>query len=121
VAEDAADLSYIEADVDNEVAGECVAQVVEAKPLPVAIEAGVDCRASQDSFRDVVMQERAATRGCEHVVGAVGEAGGVLVLTENGGELGEERDLAHGGARLRCDSVRAALPAGRARVGDGRG
>jgi len=36
VAEDAADLGDVEADVDDQVAGEGVAKVVEAQPSPVA-------------------------------------------------------------------------------------
>jgi hypothetical protein len=41
VAEDAADLSDVEADVDDQVAGEGVAQVVEAQPLLAAVEPSV--------------------------------------------------------------------------------
>ena len=43
VAEDAADLGDIEAQVDDQVAGEGVAQVVEAKPRP-AIVGELHCR-----------------------------------------------------------------------------
>ena len=38
VAEDAADLGDVEADVDDQVAGEGVAQVVETQPPVVAVE-----------------------------------------------------------------------------------
>src|SRR5437870_9028733 len=38
VTEDAADLNDVEADVDDQMAGECVAQIVETHPPPVAIE-----------------------------------------------------------------------------------
>ena len=41
VAEDAADLDDVEADVDDQVAGEGVAQIVEAQPPIVAIETRV--------------------------------------------------------------------------------
>src|SRR6266508_1404064 len=42
VAEDAADLDDVEADVDDQVAGEGMAQIVEAHPPTVTIEARVD-------------------------------------------------------------------------------
>jgi hypothetical protein len=42
VAEDAADLEDVEADVDDQVAGKGVAQIVETEPPPVAIETRVD-------------------------------------------------------------------------------
>jgi len=44
VAEDVAHLEDVEADVDDQVAGEGVAEVVEAHPPPVNIEARVDGR-----------------------------------------------------------------------------
>ena len=53
-----------------------------------------------------MVEERCATRGREDVIGAAGEAGAAFVLAEHRGELGEERDLADGGARLRWDTVR---------------
>jgi hypothetical protein len=106
VAEDAADLGDVEADVDDQVAGKGVAQIVETQPPAVAIETRVDGRPAQYPLRDVVVQERRAMGGCEHVVAATVEAGAAFVLTENGGELGEERDLPPGGARLRRDPVR---------------
>ncbi len=63
-------------------------------------------RPTQDPLRDVVVQERGAARGCEHVIAAAGEPGAAFVLAQHRGELGEERDLADGGARLRWDAVR---------------
>ena len=98
VAKDAVDLDDIEADVDDQVAGKGVAEIVEAQPPIVAIETGVDGRPTQHSFRDVVVQERGATRGCEDVIGAAGKTRAVFVLPEDRGELGEERDLADGAA-----------------------
>ena len=61
VAEDAADLGDVEADVDDQVAGKGVAQIVETQPPPVAIETRVDGRPTQHPLRDVVVQERGAT------------------------------------------------------------
>jgi hypothetical protein len=55
---------------------------------------------------DVVVQKRRAVAGREHVIGSARETGPAFVLAEDGGELGEERDLADGGARLRWDAVR---------------
>jgi hypothetical protein len=40
---------------------------VEAHAPPVAIETGVDGGPMQHPLRDVVVQERAAVRGCEHI------------------------------------------------------
>jgi hypothetical protein len=72
VAEDAADLGDVEADVDDQVAGKGVAQIVETQPPAVAIETRVDGRPAQYPLRDVVVQERRAMGGCEHVVAACG-------------------------------------------------
>jgi hypothetical protein len=44
VTEDAADLDDVEADIDDQVASEGVAEIVEAHPPPVDIEARVDGR-----------------------------------------------------------------------------
>jgi hypothetical protein len=60
VAEDAADLDDVEADVDDQVAGEGVAQIVEAHPPAVAIETGVGGSAAQNTPRDVVVEKRRA-------------------------------------------------------------
>jgi hypothetical protein len=60
----------------------------------------------QHALGDVVVQEGGAARGCEHVIGVAGETGAAFVLAENRGELGEERDLSDGGARLWWDAVR---------------
>jgi hypothetical protein len=46
VPEYAADLEDVEADVDDQVAGEGVAQIVEAHPATVNIEARVDGRST---------------------------------------------------------------------------
>jgi hypothetical protein len=106
VAEDAGDLNDVEADVDDEVAGEGVAEVVEAHPPPVDIEARVDGRSTEYSLGDVVVEKRRAVCCREHVIGTTREAGVALVLTENRGQLGEKQDLPYGGARLRRDPVR---------------
>jgi hypothetical protein len=106
VAEDGADLGDVESDVDDQVAGKGVAQIVETQPPPVAIETRVDGRPTQYPLRHVVVQERRAMGGGEHVIEVAVEAGAAFVLTENRCELGEERDLTDGGARLRWDAVR---------------
>jgi hypothetical protein len=73
VAEDTADLDDVEADVDDQVAGERVAQVVEPHSPAVVVEPGVDGCSAQHPLRDVVVQERRSACGCEHVVGVGGE------------------------------------------------
>ena len=73
VAEDAADLDDVEADVDDQVARERVAQVVETHPPAVVVEPGADGRSAQHPLGDVVVQERGAVPGCEHVIGASGD------------------------------------------------
>jgi len=106
VAEDAADLDDVGADVDDQVAGEGVAQVVEADPPAIGIEPRVDSRSTEHTLGDVVVEKWRAVCRREHVIGTAREAGAAFVLTENGGKLGEKRDLPDGGARLRRDTVR---------------
>jgi hypothetical protein len=61
VAEDAADLADVEAQVDDQVAGEGVAQVVEAKRRPAApVEAGASRGAREGGAGDVPLPERRA-------------------------------------------------------------
>lgn len=68
VTKDVADLDDVEVDVDDQVAREGVAQVVEAHAPSLDIEPGVDGGASEHPLGDVVVQERRAVRGREHVV-----------------------------------------------------
>jgi hypothetical protein len=68
VAKDAADLDDVEADIDDQVAGEGVAQIVEAHPSARPIEAGVAGSPAEHALGDVVVQEGGAMRGREHVV-----------------------------------------------------
>ena len=105
VAEDAADLDDVEADVDDQVAGEGVTEIVEAHPPAGPVEPRAGGGAAKHTLGHVVVQKRRAVAGREHVVGAAREAGAASVLTENGGELGEEGDLTDGGARLGWDPV----------------
>jgi hypothetical protein len=125
VPEDAADLKNVEADVDDQVAGEGVAQIVEAHPSARPIEPRATGGAAEDTLGDVVVEKRRAAAGREHVVGAAREAGTTFVFSENCRELGEERDLTDGGVGLRCDPVwRNAAAAAReltANVDDGCG
>jgi hypothetical protein len=106
VTEDAADLDDVEADVDDQVAREGVAEIVEAHPSARPVEPGVGGGAAEHPLGDVVVQKRRAVAGREHVIGTARETGPASVLAEDGGELGEEGDLADGGARLRWDAVR---------------
>ncbi len=106
VAENAADLDDVEADVDDQMAGEGVAQIVEAHPPAITIESRVDSGATQHALGHVVMEKRRAVCRREHVVGTAREAAAALVLAEHRRELREERDLPDGGARLRRDPMR---------------
>jgi len=105
VAEDAADLDDVESNVDDQVAGEGMTQIVEAQPPARPIESRAGGGAAKDTFGHVVVQKRAVA-GREHVIGTAREAGAASVLTQNHGELGEERDLSDRGARLWRDPVR---------------
>lgn len=96
----------VEADVDDQVAGEGVAQVVEAHASTVAIEPGVEGRSAQHTFGDVVVEKGRAIACREHVIGTAREAGAAFVVAEHRGELGEEGDLAYRRTCLRGDSVR---------------
>jgi hypothetical protein len=96
----------VEADVDDQVAGEGVTEIVEAHPPIRPIECRTGGGAAKHTFGDVVVEERGAAAGREHVVGTAREARATFVVTENRGELGQERDLPDGGPRLRWDPVR---------------
>jgi len=93
VAEDAADLNDVEADVDDQVAGEGVAQIVEAHPPAGPVETRDCCGAAKHTLGDVVVEKRRAVCCREHVIGTAREAGAAFMLTENRGELGKKRDL----------------------------
>jgi hypothetical protein len=106
VPEDAADLDDVETDVDDQMAGKGMTQIVEAHPSAWPIEPCAGGGAAKHTLGHVVVEKRGAVAGREHVVGAAREAGTAFVVPENRGELGEERDLPDGGARLRRDAVR---------------
>jgi hypothetical protein len=106
MAEDAADLYDVEVDVDDQMAGEGVTQVVEAHPPAIAFETRVDSCSARHSLGDVVVEERRAVRSREDVVGAGCEARVAFVVAQHGCELGEEWDLADGRTRLWRDPVR---------------
>ena len=106
VAEDAADLDDVEADVEDQMAREGMAQIVEPHPPIGAVDAGVAGSSAQHTAGDVVMKERGSARGREHVVGQGGEACFAAVLAQHGCELGKQRDLAHRRSRFRCHPMR---------------
>jgi hypothetical protein len=83
-----------------------VAEVVEAKRRSAAsVEAGTLDRVREGGAGDVSLPERCAQPGCEHVVVFGREAGAASFTGEDGGELRGERDVADGGARLRCHAA----------------
>jgi hypothetical protein len=105
MAEDAADLADVEAQVDDEVAGEGVPEVVEAKRrLAASVEAGAFDRVGEGGTGDVSLPERCAQPCCKDVVVIAREVGAASFPGEDGGELRGERDVADGGARLGCDA-----------------
>jgi hypothetical protein len=106
VAEDAADLDDVETNVNDHVAGEGMAHIVEAHPTAWPVEACAGGGAAKHTLGDLVVEKRRAVCCREHVIGTAREAGTAFVLTEHRGELGERRDLAGGGARLGRDPVR---------------
>jgi hypothetical protein len=118
VAEDAADLSDIEAEVDDQVAGKGVAQIVEAERRPlVVVEAGLIGRPLQHPPRHVALAQRGAARGREDPAARAWEACRLTVGCEMLGQLGDQRDLAHRGRCLRRNPPRrlAAVGAGELR------
>ncbi len=58
----------VESDVDDQMAGEGVAEIVEAHPPIWPIEARAGRGAAEHALGDVVVQEGRAVRGREHVV-----------------------------------------------------
>jgi hypothetical protein len=75
VTKDAVDLNDVETDVDDQVAGEGMTQIVEAHPPAGPIEPRTGGGAAQHTLGHVVVQKRRAVAGREHVVGAAREAG----------------------------------------------
>jgi hypothetical protein len=76
VAEDAADLGDIEPQVDDQVAGEGVAQIVEAqRRRALAVDPGSLGGAGECASLDVSMSERGAAAGREDVVARGTETG----------------------------------------------
>lgn len=89
VAEDAADLGDVEFELDDQVAGEGVAEVVDAEAgLLGWVVAGVVCCAAQSSTFGVARRKWRAARAREHVVVVARVGGGEFVPFEQGGELG---------------------------------
>ncbi len=83
VSEDPADLNDVEADVDDQMTGEGVAEIVEAHPPAVDIESGIDGGAAEHPLGDIVVEERRTVGGRKEVVGAACESGVALVLAED--------------------------------------
>jgi hypothetical protein len=78
VAEDAADLGDIEPQVDDQVAGEGVAQIVEAqRRRALAVDPGSLGGAGECASLDVAMSERGAAPAREDVVARGTETGGL--------------------------------------------
>jgi hypothetical protein len=113
VAEDAADLGYVESEVDDQVAGEGVAQVVEAKWRPaVVVEPGELCGAPERAPADIAMAVGRPAGGRGHPVRAAREPAPLPVCAKQAGELRDERNVTQRGRGLRRDA-----PGGRAAVG----
>lgn len=83
MSEDAADLSDIEPEVDDQLTGKGVSQVVHAQArLLLPVEAGVVGRAPQAAPLDIAVTERRPERGAEDVVARRREGRGELVPLE---------------------------------------
>jgi hypothetical protein len=94
VTHNPADLGDIETEVDNQVAGKGVAEVVEAQRWPV-VSVQVSClgRPLEHPLGDVALSLWGAARGREDPVGRCGERRGLLVRSEQIGELSDQRHL----------------------------
>ena len=102
VAHDPADLGDVEAEVDNQVAGEGVAEVVEAQWWPVvSVQVGHVGRPLEHALGDVALALRGATGGREDPVCGCHKGRSLLVGSEQTGELFDQWDLADRGRRLR--------------------
>jgi hypothetical protein len=90
VAEDPAYLGHVEPEVDDQVAGERVAQVVEAKRRPaVVVQPGELGGASEAAAADVAVALGGAAGGREHPVRVAREPALLPVCAELAGELGD--------------------------------
>jgi hypothetical protein len=105
VSEDVADLGDVEADVDDQVTGERVPEIVEAYAPAIAIQSGLHGGSAEDALGDVVMQVRRSVRGGEHEVASAAGQRGALVRSEHRRELGQRRNLTQRSARLRRHSA----------------
>jgi hypothetical protein len=105
VAEDLADLGGVELEVDDQVAGEGVAEVVEAEGwLSVWVEACFGGGAGEAAAFDVAVAEWCAEAGGEDVVAGAGVGAREFVFFEEVGELGEEGDVTGGGGGVQADA-----------------
>lgn len=102
VAEDATDLGDVEAEVDDQVTGEGMTQVVEAQRRPsVSVQLRGIGSATQHPLRDVAVALRGSASGGEDPVVWRGKGCVLLVDGEQAGELLDQRHLANRGGRLR--------------------
>jgi hypothetical protein len=101
VAEDAADLGWVEPEVDDQVAGEGVAQVVEAKRRPaVVIQPGKLGGAREDASADIAMAA-SRTRTAD-LVGAIRIFGQFPLISAG---IGPENGLLARSERAPCRSA----------------
>src|SRR5215204_6462406 len=88
-------------EVDDQVAGEGVPQVVEAQRRPaVVVQPGALCGAPERASADVAVAVGCAAGGREHPVRAARGSGSLPVCVQQSGELRDERNVAERGGGL---------------------
>jgi hypothetical protein len=95
VAEDAADLLDVELQVDDQVAGEGVAQVVESQAAALTVESGDAGGAGERASLYVALAERRAVARPADPVATCSPRCRGTALAQDRCELRGERDLAH--------------------------
>ena len=102
VAEDATDLGDVEPEVDDQVAGEGLAQVVEAQRRPaIVIQLSRIGGAGEYALGDVAVAVRGTVASSEDPVDWSGEGRCLLVGSKLARELLDQRHLAYRGRCLR--------------------
>ena len=93
---DPADLGDVEPQVDDQVAGDGVSQIMDPQSRQhLRIQPGPVGRPPQPAPLDVAGTKRSPERGGEDVVVVAGVGGGELVLFQERFQLRKQRDLPH--------------------------
>ncbi len=96
MSEDPADLRDVKPEIDDEVAGEGVPEIVEPQFWPVAfVEIGTVGGSPETTTRDVSVSMWGAACGRKDPIASLRVGTPKLVLGEHPGELREQRDFAN--------------------------